>query len=176
MLGKVKPADSGIRASVWFTSALFLCICITLLIFSRSLPKRSRAKSSAKNSTVLQINQQPRNNFVRMDQIPLFRSGSLRVQSASFSGPASLDELVESMPPTSDLSIQELIECLHHPSPALRLSAVQALSKRGQQAFDAVPDLKKLYKDDPEERIRRLASDALINIRLYDFGPKDIIR
>jgi hypothetical protein len=171
MPGKVKPADSGIRASVWFASTFFLCI-IASLVFSRFLPKRLRAINSGKIPTRLQVNQNPRYNLVRMDQIPLFRSGQLEIQSASFSGPASLDEIAESMPPTTDLSIRELIECLHHPSPALRLSAVQALSKRGQQAFDAVPDLKELYKDDPEERIRQLAGDALFNIRLYDFGPK----
>lgn len=67
--------------------------------------------------------------------------------------------------------IATLIACLSDPEASVRAFAVARLGAFRMAASDAVPRLKELARDDPNEQVRSRARDALYNIRLYDYSP-----
>ncbi|HEV8543432.1 MAG TPA: HEAT repeat domain-containing protein [Verrucomicrobiae bacterium] len=67
--------------------------------------------------------------------------------------------------PTSLATIPTLLTELDDPSPLVRESAAVELGELGVDAFDALPDLKRLARDDPDEEVRRASKTALFNVR-----------
>jgi hypothetical protein len=77
-------------------------------------------------------------------------------------------------PPQYDL-VPILTACLNDSDAVVRAGAVEQLSAMRFKAAAAVPKLKELLSDDPDEVVQSRAKDALYNIRGYDFGFKDFL-
>jgi len=71
------------------------------------------------------------------------------------------------VPPTqrSPQTLSNLLGELSDPSPVVRERAATDLGVLGPEAFDALPDLKRLAHDDPDEDVRRASRTAVFNVR-----------
>jgi len=162
----------GVRRPIWIGVALALVLTVSLLLSfsmlrsSRLGATRSKVPLSAGNLETVPAR---RFEFEQMQFRPGVRAGFdstfTGMTAFSFGSPEELMRRRD-----ADEAIPELIEALRHPSSAVRGAAAVALGRYRHLALDAVPILKELQHDDPDEAVRRRAGDALYNIRLYDFG------
>src|SRR4029078_4706441 len=70
---------------------------------------------------------------------------------------AGRSQTFQRVPPTplSPQTISTLVTELHDSSPLVRERAAAELGDLGVEAFDALPDLKRLADNDPDEQVRR---------------------
>jgi hypothetical protein len=91
---------------------------------------------------------------------------------------ASIYGCEESTPPVTDaaqapwlLDPQSQINSLKNSDYRIRGLAALNLGKMGAKASDAIPELERLVRDDPNERVRMNASEALEKIRGATIRP-----
>jgi HEAT repeat protein len=76
--------------------------------------------------------------------------------------------------PPSSQSVASLLGELSDPSPLVRERAATELGELGPTALEALPDLKRLASDDPDEEVRRASRFAVFNVRGGQSSPFSI--
>jgi len=181
MARKEQRVFCGVRRAIWMAVALFvITLGSSFLVTKRrecsAVEKRgTNLKLSPAPTMALPQSQSPRRSDSQVVARDQTGSGFLPPETAfdlldiGVFSPFGLAETAFN--PDDESSIPELIECLRHPSPPVRAAAALALGAQRFGALEAIPVLKELAHDDSDDVVRRRASDALYNIRLYDWGP-----
>ena len=164
----------GVRAPIWAAASLSL-LAIVISLTLRTEPQTqdtpvSKTPSSAEPHQHFAPNQSivhaPTTN--RSNSDPAFTS---LLQRLSDPDPnlrlAALESLEKIELPATD-RVALLTAALSDADPRIRAHAALRLGSFHVVALDAVPALKQLAQNDPDDLVRSRVKEALYNIRLYD--------
>jgi hypothetical protein len=167
----------GIRASIWALALLGIVLWIWPLYVSDPAPEPPEASELPARQSQPQNGQSAPAQNVGTARSTEPEQERLRTFLHALSDPDPGVRLnavnsVRTSALTGGAVISALIACLSDADPRIRAAAAHELGRYRWAAAEAVPMLKPLAKDDPDDAVRNRAREALYNIRLYDFPLK----
>jgi hypothetical protein len=171
----------GVRSSIWIVALSSLALLFAIWKSQTPLKPASTKPLSLSAAAPAAI-QEPSSTPVIEHNPFLFKTDSATLPQSillQLSDPeAELRRtalvILPIMAPVNYDLVPVLTACLNDLDAGVRAKAAEHLGAMRMSATAAVPKLKELMADDPDEVVQSRAKDALYNIRGYDFGRKDL--